>query len=132
MDAITDVPAPRNEPVLSYAAGSAERAAIEAKLKELSGADPVELTATIGCTRRMPGGEPFTVTMPSDHGHVLGHSAHATEADAADAIDAAAQAAPEWAALSFDDRAAIFLRAARPCSDRARPSNRPRSTPRAS
>ena len=40
------------------------------------------------------------------------HSAHATEADAADAIEAAGVAAPEWAALSFDDRAAIFLRAA--------------------
>ena len=50
--------------------------------------------------------------MPSDHGHVLGDSAHATEADAADAIEAAGVAAPEWAALSFDDRAAIFLRAA--------------------
>ena len=112
MDAITDVPAPQNEPVRSYAPGSAERATIEAKLKELVGADPVDLTAVIGGTRRMPGGEPFTVTMPSDHGHVLGDSAHATEADAADAIEAAAAAGPEWAALSFDDRAAIFLRAA--------------------
>ena len=112
MDAITEVPAPRNEPVLSYAAGSSERAAIEIKLKELAEGDAVELTATIGGTRRMPAGEPFSVTMPSDHGHVLGRSAHATEADAADAIEAATAAAPEWAALSFDDRAAIFLRAA--------------------
>ena len=112
MDAITEVPAPRNEPVLSYAPGSTERAAIEAKLKELTGADPVELTATIGGTRRMPGGEPFPVTMPSDHGHVLGQSANATETDATDAINAAIAVAPEWAALSFDDRAAIFLRAA--------------------
>ena len=112
MDAITEVPAPRNEPVLSYAPGSTERAAIETKLKELAGADPVELTATIGGTRRMPGGEPFPVTMPSDHGHVLGQSANATEADATDAINAAIAVAPEWAALSFDDRAAIFLRAA--------------------
>ena len=112
MDAITEVPAPRNEPVLSYAAGSSERAAIEIKLKELAEGDAVELTATIGGTRRMPAGEPFSVTMPSDHGHVLGRSAQATEADAADAIEAATAAAPEWAALSFDDRAAIFLRAA--------------------
>jgi 1-pyrroline-5-carboxylate dehydrogenase len=112
MDAITEVPAPRNEPVLSYAAGSSERAAIEDKLKEMAGSDPVELTATIGGTRRMPAGEPFPVTMPSDHGHVLGRSADATEADAADAIEAATTAAPEWAALSFDDRAAVFLRAA--------------------
>ena len=94
MDAITEVPAPRNEPVLSYAPGSTERAAIEAKLKELTGADPVELTATIGGTRRMPGGEPFPVTMPSDHGHVLGQSANATETDATDAINAAIAVAP--------------------------------------
>ncbi len=50
--------------------------------------------------------------MPSDHRHILGHSANATEADAQDAVDAALRAAPDWADLSFDDRAAVFLRAA--------------------
>ena len=43
---------------------------------------------------------------------MLGRATAATEADAAAAIDAAQAAAPDWAALSFDDRAAIFLRAA--------------------
>ena len=54
----------------------------------------------------------FDVIMPSDHRHVLGHSANATEADAEDAVDAALRAAPDWADLGFDDRAAVFLRAA--------------------
>ena len=50
--------------------------------------------------------------MPSDHAHVLGRVRIASEADAASAIAAAKAAAPDWAALSFDDRAAVFLRAA--------------------
>ena len=50
--------------------------------------------------------------MPSDHRHVLGRANAATEADATAAIEAAQAAAPDWAAISFDDRAAIFLRAA--------------------
>ena len=60
----------------------------------------------------MAGGPSFDVTMPSDHAHVLGRANAATEADAAAAIEAAQAAAPDWAAMSFDDRAAIFLRAA--------------------
>jgi 1-pyrroline-5-carboxylate dehydrogenase len=112
VDAITQVPTPANEPVLTYAPGSAERATLEERLKELAAAEPVELTATIGGLTRMAGGPAFDVTMPSDHAHVLGRAKDANEADAAAAIEAALQAAPEWAALSFDDRAAVFLRAA--------------------
>src|SRR5688500_6597708 len=99
MDAITQVPKPANEPVLTYAPGSAERVTLEQRLKEMSAADPIELTATIGGNSRMAGGPEFDVTMPSDHAHVLGHAAAATEADAAAAIEAAQQAAPEWAAM---------------------------------
>jgi 1-pyrroline-5-carboxylate dehydrogenase len=112
VDAVTQVPVPANEPVLGYAPGSSERATLEERLKELAAAEPVELTATIGGEARMAGGPAFDVTMPSDHAHVLGRANSATEADAAAAIEAAQQAAPDWAALSFDDRAAIFLRAA--------------------
>jgi 1-pyrroline-5-carboxylate dehydrogenase len=112
VDAISDVPPPHNEPIKSYAPGSPERASIEAKLSTLAAAGPIELTAAIGGERRPAGGEPFDVTMPSDHHHVLGVSAHATEADAAEAIESATDAAADWAALGFDDRAAIFLRAA--------------------
>ena len=112
MDGITNVPLPANEPVRTYAPGSAERISLEATLKQLAEADAVDLPATIGAGSRLGGGKPFDVTMPSDHRHVLGRSANATESDARDAVDAALRAAPDWADLSFDDRAAVFLRAA--------------------
>ena len=108
MDAVTRVPAPRNEPVLTYAPGSAERADLEARLVELAG-DKVELTSTLGGRERMAGGERFDVVQPHRHAAVLGTSAHATHADAEDAARAAAEAAPGWRELSFDDRAAVFL-----------------------
>jgi len=112
VDGVTRVPEPVNEPVRTYAPGSPERAPLETKLAEMAGGEPVELTAAIGGKRRLASGEPFDVTMPSDHHHLLGRSAAATEADTREAITAARAAAPEWADLSFDDRAAVFLRAA--------------------
>lgn len=112
MDAIVTVPEPVNEPVRGYAPGSPERDSLEARLKELASAEPVELTATIGGEQRMPGGQPFEVTMPSDRSHVLGRSANASAEDARAAIAAAAAAAPAWAATPYHERAAVFLRAA--------------------
>jgi 1-pyrroline-5-carboxylate dehydrogenase len=111
MDAVSNVPPPVNEPVRAYAPGSAERAAVEAKIKELA-ASPVELTMAVGGRPRMGGGDRIAVVEPHNHAHVLGHLGNATGADVSAAIDAAAAAAPGWAALSFDDRAAIFLKAA--------------------
>ncbi|CAN3983435.1 L-glutamate gamma-semialdehyde dehydrogenase [Kitasatospora purpeofusca] len=112
MDAVTQVPAPVNEPVHSYAPGSPERARLEAKLKELGGQEPVQLTMTINGERRMGGGTEFHVVQPHNHAARLGTLRNATQADAQEAIDTALAAAPAWQALSFDSRAAIFLRAA--------------------
>ncbi|MEW2522426.1 L-glutamate gamma-semialdehyde dehydrogenase [Actinacidiphila alni] len=111
MDAVTQVPAPVNEPVHSYAPGSPERARLEAKLKELAGT-PADLPMFIGGEQRMGGGERKSVVQPHNHGAVLGTYGNATSQDAQDAIDAALAAAPAWRAMSFDDRAAIILRAA--------------------
>ncbi|GAA3426249.1 L-glutamate gamma-semialdehyde dehydrogenase [Streptosporangium sandarakinum] len=111
MDAISNVPAPFNEPVLGYAPGSAERAALENRVKELSGAQ-LDLTMTIGGEQRMGGGASIDVVQPHNHASVLGRTADATAGDVRAAIDAALAAAPAWQALSFDERAAIFLRAA--------------------
>ncbi|MEV4561402.1 L-glutamate gamma-semialdehyde dehydrogenase [Kitasatospora sp. NPDC049285] len=112
MDAVTQVPAPVNEPVHSYAPGSPERVRLEAKLKELGGQGPIQLTMTINGERRMGGGSEFHVVQPHNHAARLGTLRNATQDDAREAIDTALAAAPAWQALSFDSRAAIFLRAA--------------------
>ncbi|MCW0212078.1 MAG: L-glutamate gamma-semialdehyde dehydrogenase [Pseudonocardia sp.] len=111
MDAVTTVPEPANEPVRTYAPGSAERESLLARVFELRGAD-VELTQTIGGRTRMAAGERFAVVEPHLHSSVLGTSANATDSDVADAVRAAKDAARDWAALPFDERAAVFLRAA--------------------
>jgi 1-pyrroline-5-carboxylate dehydrogenase len=111
LDAITYVPGPANEPVRGYAPGSQERAALETKIKELAG-ERAELTMTVGGQQRMGAGVRVEVVQPHNHAHVLGTLGEATDQDVAAAIEAARQAAPGWRALSFDDRAAIILRAA--------------------
>jgi len=111
MDAVTNVPFPGNEPIKGYAPGSLERAALEEKIKELAG-ERAELTMTIGGRQLPGGGESIEVVQPHNHRHVLGQLHNATDSDVAAAIDAARQAAPGWRELSFDDRAAIFLKAA--------------------
>jgi len=111
MDSVTNVPFPGNEPIKGYAPGSPERAALEARIKDLAG-DRTELTMTIGGHQRPGGGAAVDVVQPHNHRHVLGQLHEATDADVSAAIDAALTAAPGWRALSFDDRAAIFLKAA--------------------
>ncbi|GAA0253205.1 L-glutamate gamma-semialdehyde dehydrogenase [Saccharothrix mutabilis subsp. mutabilis] len=111
MDAVTRVPVPANEPVLSYAPGTPERAQLQAKLAELA-KEPLELTLTVGGEQRVGGGEKFDVVQPHNHRAVLGTLHGATQQDTRDAIAAAKAAAPGWRALSFDDRAAILLKAA--------------------
>ncbi|MGZ5416857.1 MAG: L-glutamate gamma-semialdehyde dehydrogenase [Nocardioides sp.] len=111
MDAITTPPAPINEPNLTYAPGTPERAALELELKRQESVQ-LELTATIGGTKKMGGGEEIPVVQPHDHGHVLGVTRDATQADAKAAVKAAQEAAPGWRALPLDERAAILLKAA--------------------
>ncbi len=111
MDAVTNVPPPANEPIRQYPPGSTDRAAVEGKIKELAG-EHAELTMTIGGNRRMAAGEPVNVVAPHNHRHVLGTLRNATSEDVSAAIDAAAAASPAWRELTFDDRAAILLKAA--------------------
>jgi 1-pyrroline-5-carboxylate dehydrogenase len=110
-DAVTNVPVPGNEPVRLYAPGSPERAALENRIKELAG-ERAELTMTIGGQQRMGSGERVDVVEPHNFRHVLGQLGSVTDEDVTAAIAAASQAAPGWRELSFDDRAAIFLKAA--------------------
>ncbi|WP_431908697.1 L-glutamate gamma-semialdehyde dehydrogenase [Nonomuraea jabiensis] len=111
MDAISNVPVPANERVYGYAPGSAERSALEDRIKELAGSS-IDLTMTIDGEQRLGAGAPIDVVQPHNHAAVLGRTNDATARDVQDAVDAALRAAPAWRALSFDERAAIFLKAA--------------------
>ena len=114
MDAITDVPLPTNEPVHDYAPGSGERTRLGQALKSVA-ADPVDLPHVIGGRHRMGDGDRIDVVQPHRHSDPfgrLGTLTNATHADAAAAIDAALAAKSHWEATPFDERAAVFLRAA--------------------
>ncbi|HEY7052484.1 MAG TPA: L-glutamate gamma-semialdehyde dehydrogenase [Mycobacterium sp.] len=111
MDAITDVPTPVNEPVHDYAPGSPERGRLIDQLQALA-VEPVELPHVIGGEHRMGGGPPIDVVQPHRHSARLGTLSNATRANASAAMEAALAAKASWQATSFDERAAVFLRAA--------------------
>ncbi|MBY4401508.1 L-glutamate gamma-semialdehyde dehydrogenase [Rhodococcus fascians] len=111
MDAVTSVPTPVNEPVNTYAPGSAERARLRIRLDELR-ANPVRIHQVIGGVHRDAAGTDTDVVEPHRHASVIGRFAEATHRDVQDAISAATAAAPAWRDLPFDERAAVFLRAA--------------------
>jgi len=111
MDAQTRVPTPINEPVLDYAPGSSERAALDEALARLADR-PRTLPHVIGGRPVEGTGPVLQVRAPHDHELVLGTYRDASTADATAAVEAAREAAPGWRALSPDDRAAVFLRAA--------------------
>jgi 1-pyrroline-5-carboxylate dehydrogenase len=111
MDAVTNVPQPVNEPAINYAPGSPERQALISRLEQMADGY-VELTMTIDGGQRMGGGEPIDVVQPHNHKARLGTIRDATADDVRQAVAAAKAAAPAWQHMSFDDRAAIFLKAA--------------------
>ncbi|GAA4697460.1 L-glutamate gamma-semialdehyde dehydrogenase [Nocardioides conyzicola] len=111
MDAVTTPPAPINETVLDYAPGSPEREALQVEIANLEKKQK-DLKAHIGGRRKAGGGAEIKVVQPHDHQHVLGVFKNSTQADAKAAIKAAADAAPGWREMDFDDRAAIILKAA--------------------
>jgi 1-pyrroline-5-carboxylate dehydrogenase len=111
MDAVTNVPQPVNEPVHDYAPGSPERQALTSRLEQMA-AEQVELTMSIDGEHPMGGGEPIDVVQPHNHKAQLGTLRDATADDVLQAVAAAKVAAPAWQHMSFDDRAAIFLKAA--------------------
>jgi 1-pyrroline-5-carboxylate dehydrogenase len=104
------VPHPANEPVLSYAPGTPERAALEAALAEQAGA-PIEIPLVIG-GQEVRTGRTAHAVMPHDHGHVLATWHMAGPAEVKGAIAAAKQAWGDWSTMRWEDRAAVFLRAA--------------------
>src|SRR5215831_5198673 len=104
------VPPPVNDPIRSYAPGSAERVSIKARLQSLAD-ERIEIPLVIGGRAIVTGAMADSV-MPHDHHHVLGRYHKASAAHVQQAIDAALTAHKEWSRWPFADRAAVFLRAA--------------------
>ncbi len=104
------VPAPVNEPVRSYAPGSTERAALKERLAQMSG-ERIDIPLIIG-GKEVRTGDLAQSVMPHNHAHVLAdyHRAKASNID--DAVEAARAASREWANWAWEDRAAVFLKAA--------------------
>ncbi|MFL5523269.1 MAG: aldehyde dehydrogenase family protein, partial [Gemmatimonadaceae bacterium] len=104
------VPPPVNEPVKSYAPGSPERAALKDRLKSMAG-ERVDIPLIIG-GEEVHTGELVDSVMPHNHRHVLGQWHRADESHIDRAVRAAAAAAKDWANWPWEDRAAVFLKAA--------------------
>ena len=104
------VPPPVNEPVKGYAPGSPERAALKARLTQMAG-ERVDIPIIIG-GREVRSGTMAHAVMPHDHRHVLGDWHKASSRHVHDAVAAARNARAEWGNWSWEDRAAVFLRAA--------------------
>ncbi|HVV57334.1 MAG TPA: L-glutamate gamma-semialdehyde dehydrogenase [Gaiellaceae bacterium] len=103
-------PTPVNEPPLDYAPGSPERAQVEAALQRIAG-ERIAIPHVIG-GEDVETSTTFEAVMPHRHAHVLADVSAAEPAHVQRAIDAALAAAPGWAATPWEERAAVFLRAA--------------------
>ncbi|MGQ9673897.1 MAG: L-glutamate gamma-semialdehyde dehydrogenase [Candidatus Aminicenantales bacterium] len=108
--ALTRVPLPANEPVLSYAPGTAERKALKNQLQKMLG-EEIEIPLIIG-GQEVRTGDLGDCRCPHDHRHLLGryHKAGAREVDLA--VAAAKRAWLDWSEMDWMNRAAVFLRAA--------------------
>ncbi len=109
-NAILKVPAPTNEPIYSYAPGTPERAKLKAAIEELS-AKQIEIPLIIG-GKEIRTGKLGKVVVPHNHSQVLAEYHMAGKVEIELAVQAAMAAKAEWEALRWEERAAIFLKAA--------------------
>ncbi len=111
MDGIATIPEPRNEPVLAFAPGSPERAALQDALRHWASEGPMEVPVVVG-GERIHTGRHIEVRAPHDRGRLLalGHEAGAEHVRRA--VEAAERARRDWAELPFEERAAVFLKVA--------------------
>ena len=119
INAIVRVPPPQNEPVLSHAPGSPERAELQATLKRMA-SEQIEIPIVIG-GKHLRSNKTDTVRMPHKHSHVLATLHEADGSHVEQAIQSALEAKEEWSRMAFTDRAAIFLRAAELLATKYRP-----------
>jgi 1-pyrroline-5-carboxylate dehydrogenase len=110
VDGIFTPPVPANEPVKPYIPGSPDVASLKQVLSGMEG-EVTEIGNVINGDI-VETGETWNLTMPCDHAHVLGR-VHMTPPELVEqAIDGALAAKSDWAALPWQDRAAVFLKAA--------------------
>ena len=119
LNAHAHVPPPVNEPILSYAPGTPERASLRKQLDAMA-REVVDAPLVIG-GREVRTGKVGTSVMPHAHEHVLARYHMAGPAEVQSAIDAAVGAQRDWAALPQTARAAVFLRAAELLATKYRP-----------
>ena len=110
MSGSANIPHPHNEPVLTYAPGTAERAALKGALSAMGGEQP-DIPAVVG-GREIRSGVTTDVISPHCHQRVLARLHHADPATIDAAVASAVDAQRDWAHWRFEDRAAVFLKAA--------------------
>jgi 1-pyrroline-5-carboxylate dehydrogenase len=110
-NAIFKVPTAINEPVKGYAPGSPEREELLAKYKEMYNQAPIDVPMYIG-GKEVRTDDKRKITPPHDHSKVLGHFNYGEAKHVEQAIEAALAAREQWANLDWNQRAAIFLKAA--------------------
>jgi 1-pyrroline-5-carboxylate dehydrogenase len=110
MSGTWNIPIPRNEPVLSYAPGSPERAALKAALTAV-GSRQIEIPAVVA-GREVRTGATQDVVSPHCYQRVLAKTHQADRGTIDAAVKAAVEAQRDWGHWRFEDRAAVFLRAA--------------------
>ncbi len=110
MSGISNIPRPRNEPVLNYAPGSPERTTLKAALGSVGGRQ-ADIPAVVN-GREIRTGNTQDVVSPHCHGRVLAKAHQADRATIESAVQAAVEAQQDWGHWRFEDRAAVFLRAA--------------------
>jgi 1-pyrroline-5-carboxylate dehydrogenase len=110
-NAFFNVPKAVNEPVKSYAKGSAERAALLKEYERMYHQDPIDVPMYIG-SEEIRTEDKKRMAPPHEHAKTIGHFNYGDSSHVHAAIDAALEARKAWANLPWQDRAAVFLRAA--------------------
>ncbi len=110
-NALFTVPKAINEPVKAYVPGSAEHTALISEYKKLLNQDPIDVPMYIG-SELVKTNNKRPMSPPHDHKKVLGHFNYGDASHVSMAIDAAMKAREQWANLPWEQRAAIFLKAA--------------------
>ncbi|RYG48563.1 MAG: aldehyde dehydrogenase family protein, partial [Chitinophagaceae bacterium] len=112
-------PMPVNEPVLNYAPGSKEKELLKKTLDELK-SEQADIPMYIG-GKEVRSGKKTAIHPPHETSHVLGFFHSGDESHIKQAIEAALAAKDSWAALSWENRANIFLKAADLIATKYRP-----------